>query len=430
VSNARLILIILLCASPVVLLLDAPITHGLVAGIVASGLVMVAGAMRPVETSFFLSIARPTAAFAALPALWMLIQVLPLHILAHPDWQSAETAIGRPLGGAISVDIGASVMAIGQYLTVVAIGLWSCAVAVDRLRAEWLLFSLLAATVLIALLVIANSLLGSILLGAGAPVAQAVDCVAIGLVVAAAAALRTSERYETRHASPHRSVPFLIKTFAACVAAFVVGLGALLLAAPGAVSVAAGYGVATLAAIVTIRRLGFGPWGIAGVVVPAVVLAIALAAGTASLRTTNLSLAFAAGSPPSALSIGERMLADAPWPGTGAGTYAAIAPIYGNVDVKAIAATAPTAAAAVTVELGSALCWLVVVANIAAIVYLFRAALRRGRDSFYAAAGAGGLVALLFLFFINAGSLGSAAATIAAALVGLAFAQSKSRTVR
>jgi hypothetical protein len=130
------------------------------------------------------------------------------------------------------------------------------------------------------------------------------------------------------------------------------------------------------------------------------------------------------------MSIGERMLADAPWQGTGAGTYAAITPIYGDGAIEAIAATAPTAAAAATVELGSPLCWLIVAANVAAIVFLFRAALRRGRDSFYAAAGAGALVALLFLFFINAGSLGSAAATIAAALTGLAFAQSKSRTAR
>jgi hypothetical protein len=54
----------------------------------------------------------------------------------------------------------------------------------------------------------------------------------------------------------------------------------------------------------------------------------------------------------------------------------------------------------------------------------------RGRDSFYPAAGAGCLIVLLFLFFMNAGILGNAAAITAAATLGLAFAQSKSRMIQ
>ncbi|MGP0083554.1 MAG: hypothetical protein ACLP0B_07990 [Steroidobacteraceae bacterium] len=116
--------------------------------------------MRPGETTFFLSIARPAAALAAVPALWMLVQVLPLRAVVHPMWTSAEVAIGHPVTGAISIDIGASVMALGQYLTIAAIAFWAGAVAVDRQRAEWILFSLMAATALIGLLMVADDLFG------------------------------------------------------------------------------------------------------------------------------------------------------------------------------------------------------------------------------------------------------------------------------
>ncbi len=159
-SNARLLLVVLLCASPAVLLLDGPMMHGVVAGVAAIGMVLVSRTLRPGETAFFLSIARPAVVLAAVPALWMLIQVVPLRALAHPMWTSAEMAIGHPVTGSISIDIGASVMALGQYLTIAAIAFWAGAVAVDRQRAEWILFSLMAATALIGLLMVADDLFG------------------------------------------------------------------------------------------------------------------------------------------------------------------------------------------------------------------------------------------------------------------------------
>ena len=90
---------------------------------------------------------------------------------------------------------------------------------------------------------------------------------------------------------------------------------------------------------------------------------------------------------------------------------------------------APTAAAAAAIELGTPLLWFIAAATIGAIVVLFRASLQRGRDSFYATAGAACLLTLLLLGFINAGLLGMGTAMITAAAVGLAFAQSRSRSV-
>jgi predicted branched-subunit amino acid permease len=91
---------------------------------------------------------------------------------------------------------------------------------------------------------------------------------------------------------------------------------------------------------------------------------------------------------------------------------------------------APTAAAAIAIELGRPMLWLIVATMAGSILVLLRASLRRGRDSFYPMAGASCLITLLFLSFMNVEVLSSAAATIAAATLGLAFAQSKSRSVR
>ena len=432
-SNARLILVALICVSPAVLLFDGPIMDGLVAGVTAVGIAIVSRRMRPRETKFFLSIALPVAALVVVPVLWMLIQVLPVRALAHPIWTSAEAALGHPITGAISIDLGAGVMAVGQYLTIVAVAFWSAAVAVDRQRAEWILFSLMAGTALIGLTVAANELFGLNFLNASAALfkrTQAIDCVAMGVIIAAAATIRTLERYETRHASPDRSVSTLLRTFAACIAALVVCAMALMLNASVAAIVATGYGIAALTAVVTIRRLGLGPWGTGAIALPAILTVVFLAAGEPGLRTKSFTLAFATQVPASLISMSQRILDDAPLAGTGAGTFAAIAPIYRDAGDQVAHFTAPTAAAAVGIELGRPILLIIVATMIGAIVILFRASLRRGRDSFYPAAGASCLITLLFLCFMNAGALGTAPAMIAVATLGLAFAQSKSRPVQ
>jgi hypothetical protein len=430
--NARLILVALICASPAILLFDGPITHSLVAGVTVGGMLILLRTMRPGETNFLLSIARPGVFLVAVPALWMLIQALPFGVLAHPIWNSAEAAVGHPIMGAISIDIGASIMALGQYLTLIAIVIWSAAVAVERQRAEWILFSLMVATALIALTAVVTELIGSTALSA-APASlarmQAVDCAAMGVVIAGATAIRTLERYETRHASPDRSVPVLIGIFVACAAALAICVAALILSAKANVLVATGYGAAGLAAVVFIRRLGFGSWGILAIVLPGVALAAFLAASNPALGTKNFSLIFATQAPESLLGTTQRILADAPLWGNGAGTFSTIAPIYSNIDERIPVSGAPTVAAAAAIELGSPLLWFIVVTTIGAIVVLFRAALQRGRDSFYPTAGAACLLTLLFLGFVNVGLLGMASAIVAAATVGLAFAQSKSRSV-
>ena len=155
-SKARLILFLLICASPAILLIDELVAQAIVAGIVAVALVMTARDLRPGETEFFISIVRLPAGLALAPALWMTIQLLPLGVFVHPIWKSAEKALGHPVAGAISVDLGASVIALGQYLSMIAVAFLAAAIAVDRIRAEWLLFALTAAGTIVALLVLTS----------------------------------------------------------------------------------------------------------------------------------------------------------------------------------------------------------------------------------------------------------------------------------
>jgi hypothetical protein len=420
VSKVRLILITLICASPVILLWDGAIIQGLVAWIIAVALAITAQTLRPGESEFLVSIIRPLAAVAAVPALWVLVQLLPLRLLAHPIWKSAETALGHPVAGTISVDPGASVIALGQYLSVIAVAFLSAAVAVDRQRAEWILFALTAAVTAVALMIMTPL--------ATFARAQAIDCAGIGTIIASAACIRTIERYETRRSSPQRSVPVLLWTFVACSAALAICGAVVILGATREMLIATAYGIFALACISLIRRFALGAIGTTAIAAPALGAAILLLAYQSAERGTSVPLALAGASDPSLVALSERVLHDAPLVGTGAGTFAALVPTYRQIDDPPLGSTAATAAATLAIELGKPIFWLIAVATAACIFILLGASLQRRRDSFYPAMGGSCLITLLLLSFNNAGLFGTASSSIAAAVIGLAIAQSKSRT--
>jgi hypothetical protein len=293
-------------------------------------------------------------------------------------------------------------------------------VAVDRQRAEWLLFGLTAACSLIAFIVLIHASFPS---GAGLPffaAAPAIDCVAIGIIVTTTAAARVIERYETGHSDLHPLVPTLT-ALAICTLTLVLG-------GTHQALIASGCGFVMIVWVNLIRRLRLPALGATAIAVPLIVAAIFLVIVQPFERGRSLLLAFA--TPSSATTAAsERMLADASLVGTGAGTFAALLPIYREIGDPA-GPVAATTAATLAIELGEPMFWLIVTATIAAIFILFRASLHRGRDSFYSAMGASCLVTLLILGFNNAGLLGTATGLIAAVALGLAFAQSKSRTVQ
>ena len=88
---APLILILLIVATPVIVIFDGPITHGLIALVVALSVAIIALRIRTGEAGFLSSVFSAAAIVSAIPALWMLVQILPLKAvgLANPIWESA-----------------------------------------------------------------------------------------------------------------------------------------------------------------------------------------------------------------------------------------------------------------------------------------------------------------------------------------------------
>ena len=148
------ILVLLILATPVTIIFDGPIIQGVVAAVAAVSVGMIAVRIRPGEAGFLSNVIRPVAVIAAVPAIWMLIQVIPMQNvgLAHPVWKSAAAALGHPLAGSISIDPGATLISFARYLSAAAIAFVAAAMAIDRRRAEWVLLALTTATTLIALM--------------------------------------------------------------------------------------------------------------------------------------------------------------------------------------------------------------------------------------------------------------------------------------
>jgi hypothetical protein len=429
-SNVRNILVVLICASPLLLLWDGLIVQGLVAATVAGALGIAAGTLRPGEANFLISLSRPYLVAAAIPALWILLQIFPLGVLAHPIWKSAEAGLQHPLAGKITLDPGVSIVALGHYLSLAAIAFLSAAVAVDRQRAETILFAMSAAVAVIGLIVVAQSL--SLPSGWFSPLAhvQAIDCAGLGTMIAAAACLRVLEHLQVHRGGSKPAHPMKSRTLAACGVALAICCMAVAIGSGPEVMIATGYGLLALASVMIVRRFRLGLLGLAGMAVLAIGIAVALVATHPAPRGTTLPIAYAEGSSHSLVALSQRVLDDAPAVGTGAGTFAALAPTYREMDDPPPGAAASTAAGALAIELGKPMLWLISAAAVAAIIALLGAALQRGRDAFYPAMAGGCLTTLLALLFINAGPLGTATGLIAAAALGVGLAQSKSRRLQ
>ena len=115
--------------------------------------------VRSGEASFYGQSLTQAAFALAIPAICMLIQTLPLPNIprANPVWQSAASALGRPLAGSISIDPGATLIVLAQYLLTSAIAFVAAAIAIDLChRAERILLALTTATTVIALMLLAT----------------------------------------------------------------------------------------------------------------------------------------------------------------------------------------------------------------------------------------------------------------------------------
>ena len=295
-SAAFLLFIGLVGISPALILLDGLIVHALITAVTAIAVILVAVSIRPGEGEYLAKMICPLAALAIMPALWMLIQLLPIPGLVHPIWANAREALNESLLGAVTVDRGATLVAFTRFSTTAGLVFVATAVTVDRARAETMLFMLSAVTTFAAFALIGLSLSG---LRAASDAAFASGnalqaLAALGVVINTAAADRAIERYETRRSSAGGGSAFL-RILAAFIAAFMVCAVAVLVLTEAPIIFAASCGFASFLIIVAIRRLQLRLWE--GALVAAIGLVIAGIIVATNWGPGDLTLRFAGASP-------------------------------------------------------------------------------------------------------------------------------------
>jgi hypothetical protein len=431
-SFAFRLLILLIGLSPLFLAFDSLLIHGILAAYVALMVVILAWAIRRGEAVFLSEVIRPAVLFAIVPAIWIVFQSVPLPFdgLRHPIWSSAEAALGRPLWGSISISPGDSLVGLARYFSTFGLFLVATAISLDRRRAEIILLCLSGMTTLLALLLIGHDLGGFFFLGeisstgARASIAAAT---ALGTVLASTTVVYAIERYETRRRRADFNRRGYIAIFGAAIGALIITLVTVVFFTSKPVIFATLSGLGTFILIVVFHRIGLeGRMGfvLAGA---AVAVPLSIIAGDLVKSTPDLSIRFVTDAPKPLVELTQRIITDSSWLGSGAGTFAALIPIYQETNNAVTASVAPTAAAGVLIELGRPAMWIAVAAALAAIAWLVRGALQRGRDSFFTAAGASCAVVLTLQAFFNASAFGSTTIVIATTVFGLAVSQSVSR---
>lgn len=427
------ILVLLIVVTPVLTITGGTISAGFLLAIAAVAIALIVLTLPPGEFRRLGTLWKPIAPIALVPCIWMLVQMVPVPgWLAHPAWMSASVALGKPLAGTISLDIGATSLGLGRYSLALAVAIVATAVALDRRRAQAILLLLTAAAASIAALSIAA---GSIGLEFGslrfadidlsAQRAQMLTIAVIGLVLSCATAIRTYENHRQRRAAGGTSESSTTIVMAASMVAMAICLAAI--NADAALLLAAASGVIVPIGLAVIHRSRLGPWGQSGIAAAAAVGLIGFVAASPANRAVDLTLALS-NRPQVSIATADRILSDAKWAGTGAGTFDALLPIYRDVD-DATPDTAPTAAASIAIEMGRPFLWGLVVLALSGATSLCRRALARGREYAYAGIGAACTLAMLVSSFANAGILDLAASLLASVVCGLALAQSRSWSV-
>jgi hypothetical protein len=360
----------------------------------------------------------------------MLIQILPIPIdrLIHPIWLSARGALDQSVIGSISIDRGATLVALLRYCCIAGVAFIAAAVTIDRLRAEFVLLWLAGLTTLAGVLLIAIGLSQARLFDIAISPDTSISITALAalsVILNATAALRTIERYETRRTTPGASFFRFISVLCIWFVALVICLITIILFSPAPVIFATLSGLAMFLLIMIIRRIGLRLWENVAIIV--VALAVLVAIPVTHSQPGDLTLQFAITAAP-ANATAQSILSDTSWLGNGAGSFASILPIYRGVDNVVTGPYAPTTAAMIIIEMGRPAFWIILVAALLALALLFRGALQRGRDSFYSAAGASCIVIVIAEAFCDASALATPVAIITAVIFGLALSQSKSRT--
>jgi hypothetical protein len=398
---------------------DGPAARSLIEALAVVALASLGISARATDISFVGRSTQGLKIAAAIPAIWMAVQLLPTPIGAHSIWAYANEALAQQSWGHISVDLGRTILALSFYLANISLILVAVFVTRDRRRAEQILFALTAIVMITALVLligkwtlIASAINNAVLAGISA----------LGILLSLASSVRTIERREIGGEKSETGVQNVRTELIASGVGLMIGIIGLSASATLNVGLTTMFGVATFASVRTIRRAGLANWA-ALILLATILVAAAMIVlwRYDSTRALSPFLQFATASSPDALSATQRMLSDASWLGAGAGTFSALLPLY--QDLGSSITQPPSTISVLAIELGWPMALFAIALAIWLAVVLYRSALNRGRDSFYPAAAAAGAVTVLGQAFCDSSLLNSCVAVMIGALMGLGLAQ-------
>jgi len=422
------LLVVLVAAAPVLAITPGWIGPQLLTVAIAVMLLLIQSAPQAdIERS--LAIFKPLRFAALLPAAWMLLQIapVPLGSIEHPVWRSAAAALAKPLSGHVSVDLGYTLRGLFGYLSLISLTFATSVLTRNRDRAETLLFALCAITTFTAieLILFRDLALFKPETMPGDFADSLVALAAFGTILNASFIVRAVERHETRALREPRRFRNTLGMILLGAAGAIICLTALIHCTTDDSLIAMASGLTVVCLVPLIRRLRLGRWTTATVCVAVLVawggvIALRLAANPSVnplFRFAKFDAADAAAT--------LRMMADASWTGAGVGSYQALAAIYRDAGGAPGHAALHTIAS-MALEWGHVGMLIGFVLLLQLLLALFRGALSRGKDSFYAAGAAACLVTVFCEAFCDASFTDVTVQMLTAIIVGLGLSQTTS----
>src|SRR3954452_3073512 len=134
--TAYFLLLGLIGISPVFLFVEGPLAQAFLVAFAAILMTLVVDFLAPGEMAHLANVIRPLGIVLVITGIWLLVQLIPLpKALAHSIWSDAQAALGTTwMPGTITIDPGATVVAICRYFSIVAVVILAAAVAIQRER--------------------------------------------------------------------------------------------------------------------------------------------------------------------------------------------------------------------------------------------------------------------------------------------------------
>jgi hypothetical protein len=419
------VLIGLVAVIPVMAILDGPMARDVVTVLIVAALAIVANTSSAVDVAHAAGVTRRLRFIAVVPVSLFIVQVMPFpDAFSNSIWAAAAIALGQPLYGHISIDIGNTADATIAYLASMALIVVAIFAAKDRGRAELLLYCLCIITSFTVVELWFFELAPNPTVAEFATYSREMlaGTAAQGVVLNLAAGLRTVERHKSWSGEKRlfRSALWLLSLCLACLA---ICLLAIVFMTPANTGIVASFGVVTLCLIEVIRRGRLAAWS--SLTLGATLLAMLgmIVAWRYNLaQPLSFTLRFSE-APAETVATVQRMLSDLRWAGNGAGAFPALWQIYGTT-----AAQVPTTAASIMIGGGAGLFLTAIAGATLLFVILFRGALARGRDSLYPAVAAASVAILFGEAFCDASLQTTGVTLIATVSIGLGLTQSVSQT--